>query len=206
MLDDLSLPVIVVVSSILTIVPIIVCIVSSMEGPRRTPAAHSTSGAAMGERDNALGFGETNCMWVRAIVVFVVASLAVVAVLVSWAVPDGVGGVDLFTEAAAVWKGEGSSRATSRHFFIVVLWHGEPSETVVTGVFYRCGYSYPTSAHFFRSVIVRNEGAVIKVWVNARDDPSLGEAAPSFGISNPPARPFISQLAFVTVTTTVSLT
>ena len=60
-----------------------------------------------------------------------IASLAVVAVLASWTVPDGVGGVELFTEAAAVWKGEGSSRTASRHFFVVVLWHGEPSETLM---------------------------------------------------------------------------
>ena len=135
-------------------------------------------------------------MGVRAIVVCVIASLAVVAVLASRTVPDGVGGVELFTEATAVWEGKGSSRAASRHFFIVVLRHGEPSETVVTGVFYRRSYSYPSSAHFFRSIVVRNEGAVIKVWMNARDNPGLGEAAPSFGISNPPSRPFISQLAF----------
>ena len=131
-------------------------------------------------------------MGVRAIVVCVIASLAVVAVLASWAVPDGVGGVDLFTEAAAVWKGKGSSRTAGRHFFVVVLGHGEPSETVVTGIFYRRSYSHPSSAHFFWSVVIGNEGAVIKVWMNARDNPGLGEAASSFGISNSPARPFIS--------------
>ena len=59
-------------------------------------------------------------MGVRAIVVCVIASLAVVAVLASWAVPDGVGGVDLFTEAAAVWKGKGSSRTAGRHFFVTL--------------------------------------------------------------------------------------
>ena len=51
----------------------------------------------------------------------VIASLAVVAVLASWAVPDGVGRVDLFAEAAAVWKGKGSSRTASRQFVVVVL-------------------------------------------------------------------------------------
>ena len=59
-LDGLSLPVIIVVSSVLTVVPVIVCIVSRMECPCRTPTAHPTGGAAMGERDDALRFGEAN--------------------------------------------------------------------------------------------------------------------------------------------------
>ena len=126
----------------------------------------------------------------------VIPRLAVVTVLASRAVPDSVGGVELLTEAATVWEGKGSSRTTSRHFFVVVLRHGKPSETVVTGVFYRRGYSHPSSAYFFWSVIVGDEGAVIKVWVNARNDSGLGESAPGFGVSDPPACPFISQLAF----------
>ena len=68
-----------------------------MECPCRTPAAHPTGGAAMGERNYALRFGEANRVGVRAIVVCVIASLAVVAVLARWTVPDGVGGVELFT-------------------------------------------------------------------------------------------------------------
>ena len=146
----------------------------------------------MCKRNYALRFSEANRVGIWTIVVCVIASLAVVAVLASWAVPDGVGGVKLFTEAAAVWKGEGSSRTASRHFFVVVLWHGEPSETVVMGVFYRRSYSYSPSAHFFWPIIVGNEGAMIKVWMDSRDNPGLGEAAPSFGISNHPACPFIS--------------
>ena len=93
----------------------------------------------MSERDYALRFGETNRVGVWTIVVFVIAPLAVVTVLASRAVPDGMGGVELFTEAAAVWKGKGSPRTTSRHFFVVILGHSEPPETVVTGVFYCCG-------------------------------------------------------------------
>ena len=135
-------------------------------------------------------------MGVWAIVVSVIASLTVVAVLASWAVPDGVGGVKLLTESAVVWKGEGSSRTTGRHFFVVVLGHGEPAETVVAGIFYGCGYSYPSSAHFFWSVVVRDESAMIKVWMNAGDDPGFGEAASGFGVFNSLARSFISQLAF----------
>ena len=93
--------------------------------------------------------------------------LAVVAVLTNRTVPDGVGRVELFTEAAAVWKWKGSSRAAGRHFFVVILGHGEPSEAVVAGVFYCRSYGYSPSAHFFWSVVIRNEGAVIKVRVNA---------------------------------------
>ena len=163
-----------------------------MKCPCRTPTAHPAGGAAVGEGDYALRLGEANRVGVRTLVVCVVASSAVVTVLANWAVPDGVGGVELFAETAAVWKRKGSSRMASWHFFVVVLGHGEPPETVVTGVFYRRGYSHPSSAYFFWSVVVGNEGAVIKVWMNARDNPGLGEAASGFGISNPPARPFIS--------------
>ena len=124
--------------------------------------------------------------------VCVIASLTVVAVLASWAVPDGVGRVELFAEAAAVWERKRSPSSTGRHFFVVVLGHGEPSETVVAGIFYRRGYSHPSSTYFFWLVVVGNEGAVIKVRMNARDDPGLSEAASGFGVSNPPARPFIS--------------
>ena len=125
-----------------------------------------------------------------------IAPLTVVTVLASWAVPDGVGRVELFTEAAVVWKGKGSSRAASRQFFVVVLGHGEPSKTMVPSIFYCCSYSHPSGAHFFRSVVIGNEGAVIKVWMNARDHPGLGKAVSSFSVLNPPACPFISQLAF----------
>ena len=93
----------------------------------------------MSERDYTLRFGETNRVGIGTLVVFVVAPPAVVTVLAGRAVPNGMGGVELSAEAAAVWKGKGSSRTTSRHFFIVILGHGEPPEAVVTGVFYCCG-------------------------------------------------------------------
>ena len=136
MLDDLSFPIVVVVSSVLTIVSPIVRVVSGVKCSCRTPAAHPAGGAVMGERDYALRFGETNRVGVRAIGVCVIAPLAVVAVLSNWAVPDGVGRVELSTEAAAVWNWKGSSRAAGWHFFVVILGHGEPLEAVVAGVFY----------------------------------------------------------------------
>ena len=145
----------------------------------------------MGERNYALRLGETNRVGFRAIGVCVITPLAVVAVLANWAVPDGVGRVELFTEAAAVWKWEGSSRAAGRHFFVMILGHSEPPEAVVAGVFYCRGYGYSPSAHFFGSVVVRNEGAVVKVRVNTRNNSGLDEAASGFGVPDPPACPFI---------------
>ena len=120
-----------------------------------------------------------------------VASLAVVAVCTHWAFPDSVGGVKLFAETAAVWKGKGSSRTAGRHFFVVVLGHGEPPETVVTGVFYCRSKSHPPSTYGFWSVVVRDEGTVIEVWMNAGEDSSFDEAASSFSVPNPPARPLV---------------
>ena len=136
MLANLSFPVIIVISSVLTVVPPIVCVVSCVKCPRRAPAAHPAGGTAMGKRNHALRLGETDGVGVRAIGVFVITPLAVEAVCANWAFSDGVGRVELFTEAAAVWKWEGSSRAAGRHFFVVILGHGEPPETVVAGVFY----------------------------------------------------------------------
>ena len=93
MLDDLSFPVVIVIGSVLTVVPPIVRVVSGVKCSCRTSAAHPAGGAAMGKRNYALGLGETNRVGVRAIVVFVIAPLAVMAVLASWTVPDGVGRV-----------------------------------------------------------------------------------------------------------------
>ena len=120
-----------------------------------------------------------------------IAPLAVVAVLASWELPDGMVRVELFTEAATVWEWKGASRTAGRHFFVVVLGHGEPSETVVACVFYGRSYSYPSGAHFFGSVMIRDECTVIKVWVNARYDSGLGKAASGFGVPNPPTRSFL---------------
>ena len=78
-------------------------------------------------------------MRVRAGLVFVVASFAVVTIGASWAFSDGVGGVELFTKSAAMREGEGLSGAAGRHFFVVVLGHGVPSKAVITCVFYGCG-------------------------------------------------------------------
>ena len=47
------------------------------------------------------------------LVVSMVVSLAVVAVLACWAIPDGVSGADLLTEVAPVREWKGSGGATS---------------------------------------------------------------------------------------------
>ena len=122
----------------------------------------------------------------------VVTSLAVVAVCAYWAFPDGVGGVKLFAETAVVWEWKRSSGTTGRHLFVVVLGHGEPPKTVVTGVFYCRGESYPPSTYGFWLVVIRDKSAVVEVGMNAGDDSSLDEAASSFSISNPPVRPLVS--------------
>ena len=150
----------------------------------------------MGERNYALALGKTKGMRIGTSVVFVVASLAVVAVRTHGAFPDSVVGVKLFTKAATVWKWEGLSRTAGRHFFVVILGHGEPPETVVTGVFYCRSESHPPSAYGFWSVVVGDEGAVIEVWMDAGDDSGFDEAVSSFSVPNPPARPLVGQLAF----------
>ena len=53
-------------------------------------------------------------MGVQAIVVSVVASLAVVAVLVCGAIPDSVVQLKLFAKMAPVWEGEGFGGMASR--------------------------------------------------------------------------------------------
>ena len=108
----------------------------------------------MSEGNYALRLGETDRVRVRAILMLVIAPLAVVAVLASWAIPDGVGRVELLAEAASVWEGKGSSRTASRHFFVMVLGHGEPPKAVVAGVFYRRGYSHSSSAYLDRKSVV----------------------------------------------------
>ena len=123
---------------------------------------------------------------------FVVTSLAVVAVCAYWAFPDSVGRVKLFAEMAAVWEWEGSSGTTGRHLFVVILGHGEPSKAVVTGVFYCRSESHPPSTYGFWSVVIGDKRAVIEVGMNAGNNSGFGETASSFSIPNSPVRPFIS--------------
>ena len=56
-------------------------------------------GVVVSEGNHTLGFGETEGVGVGTVVVCVVASLAIMAVLACWTVPDGVGGLELFTES-----------------------------------------------------------------------------------------------------------
>ena len=99
--------------------------------------------------------------------VFVIAPLAVMAICAYGTFPYSVSRVKLFAKAATMWEWEGSSRTTGRHFLVVVLGCRKPSKTVVAGVFYRCGESYSPGAHDFWSVMVRNKGAMIEIWVEA---------------------------------------
>ena len=92
-----------------------------------------------------------------------VTSFAVMTISTNGAIPDGVSRMELFAKAAAMGEWEGSSGAASGHFFVMVLGHGIPLKTVVACVFNCSGYSYPACAHFLWSVVVGDEGAVIKV-------------------------------------------
>ena len=93
----------------------------------------------MSEGDYALTLREANRVRVRAGVVFVVTSLALVTISANWAFPDSVGGMELFAKAAAMREWKGSSGTASWHFFIVILGHGVPLEAVVARVFYGRG-------------------------------------------------------------------
>ena len=93
----------------------------------------------MSEGDHALGLRETKRVRVRASVMFVVASFAVVTIGANWAFPDGVGGLELFAKAAAMREWEGPLGTAGWHFFIVILGHGVPPEAVSTGVFFGRG-------------------------------------------------------------------
>ena len=65
-------------------------------------------------------------MGVVAVFAEVVAPLAVVAVLVGWAIPDCVSGLKLSTEAAAVREGCGFGCTAGLGVVVMVLWHGVP--------------------------------------------------------------------------------
>ena len=99
-----------------------------MKGCSWAPVGQPASSAMMSEGDHTLGFREAEGVGIGAVVVFVITPLAVVAVPACWAVPDGVGGVELFTEATAVREWEGSLRTTGRYFFVVILRCSEPPE------------------------------------------------------------------------------
>ena len=105
-------------------------------------------------------------MRVRTVVVSMFASLAIKTIFASGAFPNSVFGLKLSAKAAAVGKGEGAIGAASGCFFVVVLRHSVPPETVITSVFYGCGQGDSTSAYGFWTIVIRNEGIVIEVWVN----------------------------------------
>ena len=166
MLVVLGLPIVVIISGVLTVISPIVRIIPSMQCSHGASAAHPTSGTAVSEWDYALGLHEADQVGVGASVMSVVASFAVVTVGTSRTIPNGVGGMELLAKAATMGEWKGSSGAASWHLFVMVLGHGVPSETVVPSVFDRGGYGYPTGVHFFWPVVVGDKGAVIKVWMD----------------------------------------
>ena len=138
-----------------------------MKGSGQAPAGQLTSGATMSEGDHTLRLHKAEGVRIGAVVVFMVVPLAVVAVLVCWAVPDSVGRMELFAEVTVVREGEGSIGVAGRRVVIVILWRGEPPEVMLTSIFYSGGQGDTPSAHSFRSIMIQNEGAMIKVRVDA---------------------------------------
>ena len=115
----------------------------------------------------ALRFGEAEGVWIGTILAGVVTSLTVVAVLACWAVPDGVSGVNLFTEATSVGEWDRSGGVTSQHIVVVVLQHGVPLQVPFVGVSNCGGQGDATNVHGFWSIVVRNEGGMIKIRMDA---------------------------------------
>ena len=87
---------------------------------------HPGSHTMMSERDHTLGFSKAEGIGVWALVVGVVTSFAVMTVFSCWAIPDGVGRVELFAQSALVRKWEGPDGMANRDFFVMVLWHCVP--------------------------------------------------------------------------------
>ena len=78
-------------------------------------------------------------MGVRAVIVSVIASFAIETVLACRAFPNGVFGLELSTETAAMGEWEGTTGTASRCFLVVILGHGMPPKTMIAGVFYGRG-------------------------------------------------------------------
>ena len=78
-------------------------------------------------------------MWVGAVVVSVVASFTIEAVLACWAFPNGMFGLELSAETAAMGEWEGTTGTASGCFLVVILGHSVPSKTMIAGVFYGRG-------------------------------------------------------------------
>ena len=132
----LGLPVVIIVSCILTIIAPIICVVASVKGRGWAPACQSTGGTVVGKGNHALGLGEAKGVRVRTIFVRVVASLAIMTVFTCRAVPDGMGRMKLSAKATTVGKRKRASGAAGWHLIVVVLRHGKPPEAMVARVFY----------------------------------------------------------------------
>ena len=104
-----SLPVVIVVGIVLTVIPPVISVVAGVEVCRRTPTCHPRQCVTMGEGNDALRLRETNGVRVVAVLTEMVASPAVVTVPPGGAVPNCVLGLKLAADAAAVgeWGGSG---------------------------------------------------------------------------------------------------
>ena len=135
----LSLPVIIIVSRVLTIISPVIRVIPSVESCCWAPLCQPSGSATVGKGDYTLRFGKTKGVGVRAVFMSVVASLAVMAIPACWAVPNSVGGVELSAKATAVREWERASGTAGQCLVVVVLGHGEPLEAMIASVFYSCG-------------------------------------------------------------------
>ena len=87
---------------------------------------HLSGSTVMSERNYTLRLGKTEGVRVGAVVMSVVTSLAVEAVFLCRAIPNGVIGMKLFAESTPMREWEGSSGMTSLRIVIIILWHGMP--------------------------------------------------------------------------------
>ena len=93
----------------------------------------------MSEGDYTFRFSKTDGMWVGTVVVSVIVSFTIKAVLACGTFPNGMFGLKLSTKTAAVGEWEGATGTAGRCFFVVILGHSVPPETMIAGVFYGRG-------------------------------------------------------------------
>ena len=79
---ECNIPVVVIISVVLTVIAPIVCIVLCMEWSSGALTCHLSGSTAMGKGNYALRFGEAESVGVRAIIVGVVATFTVETVFV----------------------------------------------------------------------------------------------------------------------------
>ena len=98
--------------------------------------SHPASRTTVSEGDHTFRFSKTNGVWVGAVVVSMIVRFTIKTVLACRTFPNGMFGLKLSTETAAVGEWEGAAGATGRCFFVMVLGHSEPLEAMIASVFY----------------------------------------------------------------------